>query len=101
MPPAATWKEAVLYWVMRQGILAFLIFILIGMVGWVGKYSLETGVPAMIRQVNLQFENQERSHRAERAESEAKTTAQLAKVIDSMDQLTRTVEKMLDRIEKR
>lgn len=87
MPPVTTWREAFLYWAMRQGILAVLILIGVGMIGWAGRYAVIEGIPSVVSQIKQGYADMEKSHREEREKSEAKTAATLDKLGTSIDRL--------------
>lgn len=87
MPPVTSWKDALFYWLLRQGFVAFMFFIVIGMIGWVGRYAVTEGIPSVVNQIKQGYADMEKSHREEREKSEAKTAATLDKLGTSIDRL--------------
>lgn len=99
-PTPATWKEAVLYWAMRQGMLAVLLLVFVGMVAWVGRYAVVDGIPSVVKQIQEGYEKLEKSHREERTEAAERTASTLNKLDDAVREQTKATQDLMRQIDK-
>lgn len=62
LPSNASTREQFVSWSLKQGILAVLILMLIGMVAWVGHYAVTSGIPSVVKQIQDGYEQLDKRH---------------------------------------
>lgn len=94
-----TVREAILFWMAKQGVIALALFALMAMVAWTGRYAVMEGIPNVVNQIQAGYEKMERSHREEREETSNQATATLEKLDSAVREQSKVTQELSRQIE--
>lgn len=112
LPANASTKEQFISWSLKQGILAVLILMLIGMVSWVGHYAVTAGIPQVVKQIQDGYEQLDKrhveqvkaindQHAAERKEMREDAKADKAAFTQAIKDAAASIDRLSDRVDGR
>lgn len=98
--PDGTVRQQFISWAMRQGILAVLLLILVGMVGWVGHYAATSGIPSVVKQIQDGYERLDAQHAIERKELREDAKADRESFRSAFEKVSTALDRLSDKVDR-